>query len=172
MFTQFPNLPPEVRLMIWEETWPESRIIEPVLVKNPDSTGDTGARLKPRCTLSAWLAHDQGPLRHGPAPRDPCEDSVALRVNAESRAHTLSAHVYMQHSPNDEHSFYFSPRRDYLWFTADPMLGFNRAVVLAASGAYGGCWGQIEMILGGPRMYELYATCVRDAKNIFGPLPD
>lgn len=160
--------------MIWEETWPEPRIIEAVLIKHhgPGSDTTTIDRLKPRCTLFfSWLAHSEGPHRNAAAPREPCPDPVALLVNGESRAHTLASYLRMQHFPGDEHSFYFFPHRDCLWFGDEPMSGFNRAVVLAAGGAYHGCWEQIETVLGGPRMRELYDTCVLNGKDIFGVLP-
>lgn len=54
-FTPFPDLPPEVRLMIWEKTWSEPRMIEPVLIKHPGPDGHTTTmnRPRPRCTLSS-----------------------------------------------------------------------------------------------------------------------
>lgn len=171
-FTRFPNLPPEIRLMVWEQTWPRSRIIEPVALDSPEPNVEVSNRLKPRCTIKSWLAHYKGPSRHGPCPRESCPDPVALRVNAESRAHTLSSYVHMRHSPGDGHSFYFSPRRDLLWFTAQPEIGFNKVSGLAANGAYAGCWGAIEMVLGEePRLFEFYLLCVRDKDNIFEVLP-
>lgn len=172
-FTRFPDLPPEIRLMVWERTWPEPRIIEPVLIQyaRPDGGTATIVRLKPRCALSPWLARSEGPHHNRPTPSEPCPDPVSLRVNAESRAHTLESYFCMQHSPDDAHSFYFCPRRDCLRFGEEPMLGFNRTVMLAASGEYDGCWERVETVLGGPRMRQLYNTCVMNAKGIFGVLP-
>ncbi|KAG7114299.1 hypothetical protein HYQ45_016672 [Verticillium longisporum] len=81
-FRPFQRLPPELRLKVWEYTWPEPQIV------------------------------DEDPL-------EACPDPIALRINQESRIHTLRRHVRLQHPTIPSATFYFNPHSDLLCLTVD-----------------------------------------------------
>lgn len=119
-FHLFPRLPMELRLMIWEYTWPESRVIEATYYD--DTTDDDGFELtvlRLGGSLSKFLSTDFGGriLQDGPLERSP--PPVSLRVCRESRRHTLKEFIEMRHAKYDAGSFFFSPSHDVLWFSQD-----------------------------------------------------
>jgi hypothetical protein len=59
----------------------------------------------------------KGPFEH-------CSDPIALQVCKESREHTLSRYMSMQHLETKEGSFYFSPSRDVLLLSVDYTNGY------------------------------------------------
>ncbi|CAM1509289.1 Fc.00g030280.m01.CDS01 [Cosmosporella sp. VM-42] len=132
---EFRDLPLEIRLMIWEATWPEPSVIEIALLIEEEEGPATGqltddARLQPFCSISKWLESDHdwrprtssaGGPRNSPAWQPPTErtDIVAFYVNSESRKHTQQNFCWMQHHGHRDWSFYYSPTRDVLWLSDD-----------------------------------------------------
>jgi len=123
IFTLFPKLPPEIRLMIWEHTWPAPRLIEPAFYfptsrAGSDDTDNSGEEevytiLHHVGSLSAALKGDQGCFEEGPFKK--CPEPVTLHVSQESRSHTRTNYVYISHAYTPAGSFYFSPSRDVLY---------------------------------------------------------
>jgi hypothetical protein len=120
----FPKLPPEIRLMIWEHTWPAPRLIDaasyfPTSVLTSETESDTSEEevytiLHPVGSLSAALKEDRGwRILEGPFKK--CPEPVALQVCQESRRHTRTNYVYISHAYTPAGSFYFSPSRDVLY---------------------------------------------------------
>lgn len=114
----FARLPVELRLRIWEETWPETRLIEVAL---PPGAGIAPRRIKPSRQVGgekipAWnsqsnqLEHVSCRAYYHP---------VALQVCRESRGHALKTYKRLQHSQVPDCCFYFDPRRDVLWLHRD-----------------------------------------------------
>ncbi|KAI9742752.1 MAG: hypothetical protein M1818_003481 [Claussenomyces sp. TS43310] len=139
-FSPFSKLAPEVRLMIWEYTWPAPRMIEATSVlvcmegndyyrweQNPASEEEEGSDpplreftvLRLAGSLSGLLQQDFGfrALEEEEELAEDCPPPVALQVCQSSRRHTLNHYVRMQHAEIATRSFYFNPRRDVLWFS-------------------------------------------------------
>ncbi|KAB5511468.1 hypothetical protein GE09DRAFT_1164842 [Coniochaeta sp. 2T2.1] len=122
-FPFFPRLPPEIRLMIWEKTWPETRVIEAayaeaVACKNADEPFERVA-LRMTGRLSTWLHTDVRCSILEDAPLEKCLDPVALWVCHESRTHTLRRFTRIVHSNIQAKPFYFRPDQDLIWLNAD-----------------------------------------------------
>ncbi|KAK8038250.1 hypothetical protein PG994_015017 [Apiospora phragmitis] len=119
-FFRFLNLPLEIRRMIWEETWSESRILE--LVHKETSTPTEFIEhliIRPTCNLTKWLQLDVGSRSLDGEPMEACPNPVTLRVCHESRAYTLSRFVCMRHTALQSCAFYFNPQSDVLWLGLD-----------------------------------------------------
>lgn len=136
-FTVFPYLPPEIRLMIWECTWPAPRVIEAAsheTYEDADETDDEDSEetdedagydeftiLRPGGSYSSFFTYNafNGWRILDSPPLEQCPHPVALQVCHESRHHTLKEYTAMQHTKSTLGSFYFSPNRDFLWFCID-----------------------------------------------------
>ncbi|KAH6889958.1 hypothetical protein B0T10DRAFT_43778 [Thelonectria olida] len=126
--TEFADLPLEIRLKIWEETWPKPRVIEVDAFWDRDpepseSEIDDIATLRFNGSISAWLQSDLGSRE--PSSLNPEIDSferrpapVALSICQESRKHTLKKFTKMLHV-HEPWSFYFNPTSDILWLSSD-----------------------------------------------------
>lgn len=137
-FTLFPRLPAEIRLRIWEMTWPSPRVVEHACRDNPeqpvsDSGSDSEAEedlsgshdpaefdyLRLSGGLSHWLREDFSSRDETVNPLERCADPVALHVCAESRVHTLHRYTRMHHPQIETSAFYIDPRSDFLWLGHD-----------------------------------------------------
>jgi hypothetical protein len=119
-FPLFSELPFDIRLIIWELTWPESRAIEVANSKydehEAEYTGTTFLRLT--APLSVLLKTDFG--KDSTPDGDPlteCPPPVALHVCRESRRHTLIQYRVMQHPDSPMYSFFYSPSRDVFFIS-------------------------------------------------------
>ncbi|CRK29682.1 hypothetical protein BN1723_015698, partial [Verticillium longisporum] len=130
-FRPFQRLPPELRLKVWEYTWPEPQCVEvgdlsmhPEHVPDESGLGRNGVFydtlcLPPTCRLPRWLSEDFGTRIVDEDPLEACPDPIALRINQESRIHTLRRHVRLQHPTIPSATFYFNPHSDLLCLTVD-----------------------------------------------------
>ncbi|KAM0552409.1 hypothetical protein ACHAPJ_007969 [Fusarium lateritium] len=124
----FTLLPPEVRLRIWEETWPAPRVMQVTTFWDQDPLSGKVydfARFRFSHSVSEWLQLESGPkpgsashtaftsLDRSPAP-------IALFICKESREHTLKRFVRMLHV-YEPWSFYFNPRSDVLSVSSESM---------------------------------------------------
>lgn len=117
------GLPLELRLRIWEETWPEARLIEVSLPSGGAGSGGSTAtrRIKPSRQVggekvTAW---DSRAKRLEDVSCRAYTHPVALRVCRESRDHTLATYRRLQHAAVADCAFYFDPGRDVLWLHRD-----------------------------------------------------
>ncbi|CAG8978003.1 hypothetical protein HYALB_00000672 [Hymenoscyphus albidus] len=121
-FHQFSKLVDEVRLMIWEFTWPTSRVIEAALFNNPEGQEEESiepfeiVNLRLAGSLSTMLRQEIGCRVVEEGPMEQCPDPVALRICHQSRMHTLKRYRLM---PSLARPFYYHPRRDILLLTVD-----------------------------------------------------
>ncbi|KAM0496907.1 hypothetical protein ACHAP8_007136 [Fusarium lateritium] len=108
----FNNLPPEVRLLIWEATWPGPRLIDAQMgmLFYDNNTYERFSKLQILGSMPNWL--DTGEtgqvLKHDRYP-------VALSVCAESRTHTLKHFTLVRHHHHIEWSLYLNPTLDALY---------------------------------------------------------
>ncbi|KAL5327990.1 hypothetical protein ACEPPN_005696 [Leptodophora sp. 'Broadleaf-Isolate-01'] len=117
-FHLFPKLPLELRLLIWEHTWPEPRLIEAALCEGETTIQYTDvAILRFVGTLSTVLNTNVGRRVVEQRPVESCPPPVSLFVCHESRKHTLKQYRSMEHTNSKAGSFYFNPRHDVLWFS-------------------------------------------------------
>lgn len=120
--------------MIWEHTWPAPRVIEAAIEdvegeneeddeeedEEDDNDDDEDedflsefTLLRLAGSLSAFLECDFGHKILEEGPVEKCPFPVTLRVCHESRQHTLTQYILIQHAKL-EASFYFNPYRDSL----------------------------------------------------------
>ncbi|KAI0516770.1 hypothetical protein F5B22DRAFT_606456 [Xylaria bambusicola] len=142
-FLYFPRLPTELRLNIWEETWPEPRILELTLSEfdddnddgdDDDSDSSAGWHLnynekisiRPTCRVSTWIEkfrvdNDIISCRdiNDEKPIETYHHAVALSVCHEARIHTLRHAVKVPHPTLPRRSFFFHPAVDILWLSED-----------------------------------------------------
>ncbi|KAI3391979.1 hypothetical protein diail_6386 [Diaporthe ilicicola] len=113
------GLPLELRLRIWEETWPAARLVEVSLPSGGSSTA--ARRIKPSRQVGAEkvTAWDSRARRLEDISCRAYSHPVALQVCRESRDHTLARYQRLQHSSVTGCAFYFDPRRDVLWLHRD-----------------------------------------------------
>lgn len=156
---RFTDLPPEARLMIWEATWPEPRVIEIVTIEhdNPE-TGDIDdhARLQLFGSISSWLTSDHSwrPADSRPEkPRNsfrqlPDENAypIALSICSESRTHTLKSFYRMRHYNHPGWSFYFNPTCDILWLS-DDLWNLEEEDVTELSTSYGRQLADVQNVI-------------------------
>lgn len=120
VFHQFPSLPVEIRLMVWEYTWPMPRVIEAVSFEVfDDDDYEEFTILRPVGSISKFLNHRFEWRILESKPLESCPHPVALGVCHESRQHTLKHFLAMEHSKSDAGSFFFRPLHDLLWFSLD-----------------------------------------------------
>ncbi|KAH6881079.1 hypothetical protein B0T10DRAFT_382177, partial [Thelonectria olida] len=128
----FADLPLEIRLKIWEDTWPKPRVIEAESFWDQDSESSESsassetndfARLRFNRSISAWLQSDLGSRE--PRSLNPEIDSferrpapIALSICQESREHTLKKFTKMLHV-HEPWSFYFNPTSDILLLSSE-----------------------------------------------------
>ncbi|KUI58992.1 hypothetical protein VP1G_06238 [Cytospora mali] len=158
-FSKFPLLPPEIRLLIWEMTWPDTRVMEAGYIYEADEEGDilpdgvVGLRLA--CPWSQWRRsgeHVERDIEDDPMDIDDqtdataMENPVALYVCHESRTHTRKTYIDFQHAESHCESFYFHPRRDILWLCLD--LGDHPEVIdTELRQGYGALIDKVENVL-------------------------
>jgi hypothetical protein len=149
--------------MIWEHTWPAPRVIEAAIegVDEEDHEDDEQegegedddeeedslpelTLLRLAGSLSAFLECDFGHKILEEGPVEECPLPVALRVCHESRQHTLTQYILMQHAQL-EASFYFNPYRDSLWFSMD--FTDEPRYLRELKRYYGGQLGQFRTVL-------------------------
>ena len=144
-FPQFRELPTELRLMVWEYTWPNSRVIEARRVYLEDDSedgsehsenntdwqteylGDDSEHVNKYLVLrlagglsTLLLDHEELYTRStDEVPYKTCLDPVALWVCQESRTHTMNQYITIRYPVLETSSFYFSPRRDVLQLSLD-----------------------------------------------------
>lgn len=128
-FPQFSRRPPELRLKIWEETWPGTRIMEITYADCPQQTDLSDAEgypesviLRPMCSISRWKQYAKsGAYRNFEAeePLEACPNPTALYVCHESRIHTLRQYIEIQHGGIITDVFYMNPKLDILWLSED-----------------------------------------------------
>lgn len=120
-FHLFPKLPMELRLMIWEFTWPPSRVIEATYYEDLDDEEFREITiLRLGGSLSGFLKRDFGSRILQDKPLEDCDQyPIALEVCNESRRHTLKKYTALQHEEYRAGSFWFSPYYDFLWFSHD-----------------------------------------------------
>lgn len=114
------GLPLELRLRIWEETWPSARLIE-VSLPPRGSGGGAPRRIKPSRQVGAEkvTAWNSRAKRLEDVSCRPYSHPVALQVCRESRDHTLATYRRLQHSTVADCAFYFDPGHDVLWLHRD-----------------------------------------------------
>lgn len=114
------RLPLELRLRVWEETWPGARLIE-VSLPPGAATSTAPKRIKPSRQVGAEkvTAWNSRTKRLEDVSCRAYKHPVALQVCRESRNHTLATYRRLQHSRVADCAFYFDPRRDVLWLHRD-----------------------------------------------------
>ncbi|KAM5376930.1 hypothetical protein ACJZ2D_005274 [Fusarium nematophilum] len=122
----FNHLPVEVRLMIWESTWPEPRVIDITQLSDfLKKIRCEAMRLHPISSFSTWLESKPSSsyfIAYGhyfedfDFPRlEERQVPVALHICSESRAHTKKTFVFMDNSNDSKDSCYLNTRDDILW---------------------------------------------------------
>lgn len=153
----FSRLPPEIRLAVWEHTWPDARVAEIALredTSDPELTLTHCMRMTGR--LSTFLRQEfRDRIREDP-PLEPCPDPVALRVCRESRAHALERYVPMRHSKLGCGSFYFHPGRDVFWLSVDYYDPSDTIADLRAF--YSGDWDKIGSVVAGELEWKQFSA--------------
>ncbi|CRG82926.1 hypothetical protein PISL3812_00273 [Talaromyces islandicus] len=110
----------EIRLMIWELTWPPPRVIEATYHEDLNAEEFKELTiLRPCASLSTFLKHNIGIRILQDKAMEDCPNPVALQVCNESRRHTLRKYTALRHAEFKAGSFYFSPSDDILWFSHD-----------------------------------------------------
>ena len=107
--------------MVWTHTWPAHRIIEAAICEDETKLEEYEdvAILRLAGPLLTVLKSDFESRVVEGGPNEFCDPPVSLRVCHESRKHTLSRYRRMEHSAAKEGSFYYNPRADVLWLSAD-----------------------------------------------------
>ena len=101
-FHRFPSLPVEIRLMVWEYTWPMPRVIEAVSFEVfDDDDYEEFTILRPAGSVSKFSNHRFEWRILESKPLESCPHPVALGVCHESREHTLKHFLAMEHSKSD-----------------------------------------------------------------------
>jgi hypothetical protein len=119
-FPQFSKLSPKLRLMIWEQTWPASRMIEVAIFEDDTAEEYTYVPvLHFADLLSTLVDEDFGSRIVEGRPRELCSSPIALQACRESRMHTLIQYQYMEHTRSKQGSSYFNPYHDVLWLSLD-----------------------------------------------------
>ena len=118
-FHLFPQLPIELRYIIWESCWPESRIIEAANAEFNRNTNEYSGTTYLRLAgpLAVFLKTGFGGDRRLDCmkPLERCPAPISLQVCHESRKHTISQYHMIQHPESKIYSFFFNPSRDVLW---------------------------------------------------------
>lgn len=136
--------------MVWEQTWPEGRVVEAGLYDNQDwevQSGDEPTEylaLQLSSTISTFLDHDFGGRIIEDRPIKKCSDPIALQICRESRAFTLRHYFRMTHSKLGR-LFYLNPNRDIFWLSTDMTDSLGDLELL--KGYYAECWGRIKSVL-------------------------
>ncbi|CRG88240.1 Proto-oncogene tyrosine-protein kinase ROS [Talaromyces islandicus] len=129
------SLPLEVRLMIWEHTWPAARVVEAASwEKFDDDEYSEFTIFRPVGSLDTLLRTNfsSRPVET-PSPLEKCSFPIALQICQESRMHTLKTYALVQHPDLPECAFYFNPRQDLLWFSCDIASDTKRLMELQDS---------------------------------------
>lgn len=151
----FMRLPPELRLAIWEHTWPEARVAEIAIREDPtDPNWTTNHHMRITGRLSTFLRCEFKDRTRQDPPLEPSPDPVALHVCRESRAHTLGKYIPMRHSNLPRGSFYFHPGRDVFWLPVEYVQRLDRGgdTLTDLFWSYSEDWHEISLVVVG----ELY----------------
>lgn len=180
-FPLFSRLPPEIRIKIWEDTWPEPRVIELAYAEEPvydaeegdDSSGSNdglfdrvGLRLT--CGVARWLQTKFDSRIMEDQPLEKCLDPIALQVCHESRAHTIRHFTTIQHSKLDTWPFYFNRRSDILWLNTD--VTDELTTLDGLRDYYGRQLDQIERVFVLQSEWEFLEGYAPDVLDVFGGL--
>lgn len=120
--TTFAVLPAELRLRIWEASWPAARLVE---VRLPSSTAAARSSPPRRIRPSRQVGGEKITVWNSQQRRlesiacHAYAHPVALQVCRESRRHTLQTYVRLAHAHVPDCCVYFDPRRDVLWLHRD-----------------------------------------------------
>ncbi|KAF4472819.1 phosphotransferase enzyme family [Fusarium albosuccineum] len=149
-FHHFLQLPYDVRLMIWENTWPDARIVEITSGDSLTSWDDDLPRflsLRPTCYLSTWMKNNiTNRCLEEEEPFEECPNPVSLYVCHESRTYTLTRFTWMHHR-RFSRGFYLDPQSDILWVSEDAT--YSRAQLNGLEDHYGHQLGRIKTVLVG-----------------------
>ncbi|CZT52253.1 uncharacterized protein RSE6_13542 [Rhynchosporium secalis] len=119
-FQLFPKLSLELRLLIWEQTWPGPRLVEAAICKDETTMEyEDVSILRFAGSVSTLLNMNFGTRIMEQDPAESCPPPVSLHVCLESRQHTLKQYRLMEHTNAKAGSFYFNPHHDVLWFSFD-----------------------------------------------------
>jgi len=116
-FECFPRLPKELRLLIWECTWPDPQVFEPItfmdrnedsILASIESVAETLDRSNHEFLGDQTLPDfEEAPIQTPP---------IALHICQESRKHTAATYMHVQQSQlpcgGSRGSIYLSPSRD------------------------------------------------------------
>ncbi|PWY85058.1 hypothetical protein BO70DRAFT_424420 [Aspergillus heteromorphus CBS 117.55] len=119
------RLPPELRLQVWEYTWPEPRVISHTMTAVRNEDGDDQGivhHLFPAAPFSVFVETDYFRILNHTAIQPSYRGPVALWICQESRIHTLRRYVPIIHSTLPMGSFYMDPRRDSLLLCWDYVI--------------------------------------------------
>jgi hypothetical protein len=123
-FHLFPKLPMELRLLIWEFTWPPPWIIEAINYEDRNAE-----EFRELAILRIWgsllKCLSRTSLTRKDEPLEDYQHPIALWVCNESRQHTLRRYTALQHAEFKAGSFYFSPDYDILWFSPGFTPGYG-----------------------------------------------
>ena len=166
---QFSDLPAEIRVMIWAETFPGPRVIEPTIRPSHSRHARQCLRLHPTATLATWLVTDLHGRRFDDPPIERCDDPVALHICRESRAQALETYAPMQHTAGGT-GFYVDPVKDFVWLRS-MVLDMPRLIQLLEM-CYQEVWNRFETILVQELNWiEFTTACERDGIiKLFGGL--
>ncbi|QKX54090.1 uncharacterized protein TRUGW13939_01173 [Talaromyces rugulosus] len=119
-FHLFPKLPMELQLMVWEHTWPSSRVIEATHYEDQKAEEFRElAILRLGGSLPRFLKGDLGSRSLDDKPLEQCQNPIALQVCHISRQHTLKKYTPFRHAEFNAGSFYFDPQSDIIWLSQD-----------------------------------------------------
>jgi hypothetical protein len=119
-FHLFPKLPLELQLMVWECTWPSSRVIEATYHEDQNAEHFRELTiLRVGGSLTRFLKADLGSRILQDKPLEQCQNPIALSVCHISRQHTLKKYTLLRHAEFNAGSFYFNPKYDIIWLSRD-----------------------------------------------------
>ncbi|TVY41989.1 hypothetical protein LOCC1_G006509 [Lachnellula occidentalis] len=150
-FPQFPQLSIEIRLIIWEHTWPEAQIIEAAICEEDENAEEyiNIGFLRPAGPLALALDNELFWTRTVESePLDKFSYPMALHICKESRRHTLTKYRVMEHSKTAKGRFCFNPEYDIVWFSLDFIHDIKtESYLVDLEDCYGGQLNAVETLL-------------------------